>query len=92
MEIKSNYGEILSKFKSEKFSQNSQKFEKFLEEIKNDESLKTAPNLDENLKKDAQMFAKFDFMQIINQILYGNLSQSEKDKLMQKAEKIAKEV
>lgn len=45
----------------------------------------------EQAKKDEQMFKNFDFLQIMNQLMYGNLSETEQNKLMQKAMKIANE-
>lgn len=36
------------------------------------------------------MFKTFDFMQIMNQLLYSNLTDAQKNKLMSKAENLAK--
>lgn len=41
-------------------------------------------------KNSDNMFKTFDFMQIMNQLLYSNLTDAQKNKLMSKAENLAK--
>lgn len=45
--------------------------------------------LEKQSKKDAQMFKTFDFMQIMNKLIYGNNDEKEQQKLLNKAMKIA---
>ena len=41
---------------------------------------------------DAKLFATFDFMQAMNQLLYGNPSDAERTKLMAKMQEIANNI
>lgn len=58
-----------------------------------DNQLNQAINSAQNMaNNDAKLFATFDFMQAMNQLLYGNPSESERTKLMAKMQEIAKSV
>ena len=58
-----------------------------------DSQLNQAINSAQNMaNNDAKLFATFDFMQAMNQLLYGNPSESERTKLMAKMQEIAKSV
>ena len=48
--------------------------------------------LEKELKSDAQMFKQFDFMQMMTKLQYGNLKSSEREELINKMSKIAKEI
>ena len=43
-------------------------------------------------QKDAQMFKTFDFMQIMNKLIYGNNTEKEQQELLNKAMKIANSI
>ncbi len=49
-------------------------------------------DMQRQIKEDAQMFKTFDFMQIMNQLIYGNKTDSEKQELLNQAIQISKEV
>ncbi|WP_096015730.1 hypothetical protein [Campylobacter lanienae] len=79
-----------------KFDENG-KFDEILQnlqEIKNNSSdIDSAiSNASKEANNDAKLFATFDFMQAINQLLYGNLDDNERSKLLAKMEKIAQSV
>ncbi|TWO30292.1 hypothetical protein XK09_02945 [Campylobacter lanienae] len=79
-----------------KFDENG-KFDEILqnlEGIKNNSSdIDSAiSNATKEANNDAKLFATFDFMQAMNQLLYGNLDDNERSKLIAKMEKIAKSV
>lgn len=58
-----------------------------------DSQLNQAINSAQNMaNSDSKLFATFDFMQAMNQLLYGNPSESERTKLMAKMQEIAKSV
>lgn len=58
-----------------------------------DSQLNQAINSAQNMaNSDSKLFAAFDFMQAMNQLLYGNPSESERTKLMAKMQEIAKSV
>ncbi|WP_096028858.1 hypothetical protein [Campylobacter lanienae] len=65
-----------------------------LQEIKNNSSDTSSAisNAAKEAKNDTKFFATFDFMQAMNQLLYGNLDDNERSKLIAKMEKIAKSV
>lgn len=65
-----------------------------LKEIKDESSsLDSAiSNATKEANSDAKLFATFDFMQAMNQLLYGNLDDNDRSKLLTKMEKIAKSV
>ncbi|MEE3776297.1 hypothetical protein V2I28_02175 [Campylobacter sp. CX2-4080-23] len=65
-----------------------------LKEIKDESnSLDSAiSNAAKEANSDAKLFATFDFMQAMNQLLYGNLDDNDRSKLLTKMEKIAKSV
>ena len=58
----------------------------------NKETEKIYKQLEKELKSDAQMFKQFDFMQMITKLQYGNLKPNEREKLLNKMSKIAKEI
>lgn len=74
-------------------SQNA-KFDKILQDLSNDNSKLTSAisNASNMANSDSKLFATFDFMQAMNQLLYGNPSESERTKLMAKMQEIAKSV
>ncbi|WP_236846237.1 hypothetical protein [Campylobacter devanensis] len=49
-------------------------------------------NATKEANNDAKLFATFDFMQAMNQLLYGNLDDNERSKLLVKMKKIAQSV
>ena len=51
--------------------------------IKNDDFSALSKKLQKQLKDDERLFKSFDFMQIMNELIYGNPSQSQKTKLLQ---------
>ena len=58
-----------------------------------DSQLNQAINSAQNMaNNDAKLFATFDFMQAMNQLLYGNPSESERSKLLSKMQKIANNI
>ncbi|WP_096013536.1 hypothetical protein [Campylobacter lanienae] len=65
-----------------------------LQEIKNGSSDTSSAisNAAKEANNDAKLFATFDFTQAMNQLLYGNLDDNERSKLIAKMEKIAKRV
>ncbi len=65
-----------------------------LEGIKNNSSDTSSAisNATKEANSDAKLFATFDFMQAMNQLLYGNLDDNDRSKLLTKMEKIAKSV
>ncbi|MDL0105685.1 hypothetical protein [Campylobacter vicugnae] len=74
-------------------SQNA-KFDKILQDLSSDNSKLTSAvsNASNMANSDSKLFATFDFMQAMNQLLYGNPSESERTKLMAKMQEIAKSV
>lgn len=60
--------------------------------IKNDDFSALSKKLQKHLKDDERLFKSFDFMQIMNELIYGNPSQSQKTKLLQKAGEIANSI
>lgn len=58
----------------------------------NKETEKIYKQLEKELKSDMQMFKQFDFMQMITKLQYGNLKPNEREKLLNKMSKIAKEI
>lgn len=74
-------------------SQNA-KFDKILQNLSSDNSKLTSAisNASNMANSDSKLFATFDFMQAMNQLLYGNPSESERTKLMAKMQEIAKSV
>ena len=58
----------------------------------NKETEKIYEKLENELKSDAQMFKQFDFMQMMTKLQYGNLKSSEREELINKMSKIAKEI
>lgn len=70
------------------------KFDKILQNLSSDNSkLTSAISNESNMaNNDAKLFATFDFMQAMNQLLYGNPSESERTKLMAKMQEIANNI
>ena len=60
--------------------------------IKNDDFSALSKKLQKQLKDDERLFKSFDFMQIMNELIYGNPSQSQKTNLLQKAGEIANSI
>ncbi len=60
--------------------------------IKNDDFSALSKKLQKQLKDDERLFKSFDFMQIMNELIYGNPSQNQKTKLLQKAGEIANSI
>ena len=69
-------------------------FDKILQDLSSDNSKLTSAisNASNMANSDSKLFAAFDFMQAMNQLLYGNPSESERTKLMAKMQEIAKSV
>lgn len=69
-------------------------FDKILQDLSSDNSKLTSAisNASNIANSDSKLFATFDFMQAMNQLLYGNPSESERTKLMAKMQEIAKSV
>ena len=72
-------------------------FDKILQNLKEikaeSSSLDSAiSNATKEANNDAKLFATFDFMQAMNQLLYGNLDDNDRSKLLTKMEKIAKSI
>lgn len=59
---------------------------------KDDELAATFKKLEEQAKKDEEMFKTFDFMQLMTQLMYGTNDESEKSKLYQKMNELAASV
>lgn len=57
-----------------------------------DDLAATFKKLEEQAKKDDEMFKTFDFMQLMNQLIYGSNDEDEKNKIYQKMQEIAKSV
>lgn len=57
-----------------------------------DELAATFKKLEEQAKKDEEMFKTFDFMQLMTQLMYGTNDESEKSKLYQKMNELAASV
>ena len=70
------------------------KFDKILQNLSSDNSKLTSAisNASNMANNDAKLFATFDFMQAMNQLLYGNPSDAERTKLIAKMQEIAKSV
>ncbi|ABK82809.1 hypothetical protein Q4Y15_001569 [Campylobacter fetus] len=66
-------------------------FSKLLDEssAKLDELENKMNELKSIAKNDEEMFKVFDFMQIMTQLMYGNVDEKERDKLLSKAAKIS---
>lgn len=80
-----------------KIATNQAKFDEILQnlqEIKNgaSDTSSAISNAAKEAKNDTKFFATFDFTQAMNQLLYGNLDDNERSKLIAKMEKIAKSV
>lgn len=69
-------------------------FDKILQDLSSDNLKLTSAisNASNMANSDSKLFATFDFMQAMNQLLYGNPSESERTKLMAKMQEIAKSV
>ena len=59
---------------------------------KSDELATTFKKLEAQAKKDEEMFKKFDFIQLMTQLMYGTNDESEKSKLYQKMNELAASV
>lgn len=70
------------------------KFDKILQNLSSDNSKLTSAisNASNMANNDAKLFATFDFMQAMNQLLYGNPSDTERSKLLSKMQKIANNI
>lgn len=62
------------------------------ESSQSDELAATFKKLEEQAKKDEEMFKTFDFMQLMTQLMYGTNDESEKSKLYQKMNELAASV
>lgn len=84
--------------KAENFNEILEQMAKFDESIKNSQNTQNddfsaiSKKLQKQISQDDKLFKTFDFMQIMNELIYGNASESEKMKLLQKANEIAKSV
>ena len=94
MQISNQMSALLESYTSKSLANKSDDFKKFLTEsdAKFKELQDLINSLEDEIKKDGDMFKVFDFMQIMNQLIYGNLDDEAKDELLQKAIKISKEV
>ena len=70
------------------------KFDKILQDLSSDNSKLTSAisNASNMANNDAKLFATFDFMQAMNQLLYGNPSDAERSKLLSKMQEIANNI
>ena len=70
------------------------KFDKILQDLSSDNSKLTSAisNASNMANSDSKLFATFDFMQAMNQLLYGNPSDAERTKLMAKMQEIANNI
>ena len=70
------------------------KFDKILQDLSSDNSkLTSAISNESNIaNSDSKLFATFDFMQAMNQLLYGNPSDAERSKLLSKMQEIANNI
>ena len=70
------------------------KFDKILQDLSSDNSKLTSAisNASNMANNDSKLFATFDFMQAMNQLLYGNPSDAERSKLLSKMQKIANNI
>ncbi|MBR2164416.1 MAG: hypothetical protein IJ953_06070 [Campylobacter sp.] len=70
------------------------KFDKILQDLSSDNSRLTSAisNASNMANSDSKLFATFDFMQAMNQLLYGNPSDAERSKLLSKMQKIANNI
>ena len=84
--------------KAENFNEILEQMAKFDESIKNSQNTQNddfsviSKKVQKQISQDDKLFKTFDFMQIMNELIYGNASESEKMKLLQKANEIAKSV
>lgn len=80
--------------KNQAIMNQNDKFDKILQDLSSDNSKLTSAisNASNIANSDSKLFATFDFMQAMNQLLYGNPSESERTKLMAKMQEIAKSV
>lgn len=84
--------------KAENFNEILEQMAKFDESIKDSQSTQDndfsviSKKLQKQISQDDKLFKTFDFMQIMNELIYGNASESQKMKLLQKANEIAKSV
>lgn len=60
--------------------------------IGDDDLAAISKSLQKQIDEDEKLFKTFDFMQIMNQLIYGNLDEAEKSKLYKKASDIAASV
>lgn len=71
----------------------SGKFDEILQNLEGIKNINSAiSNATKEANNDAKLFATFDFMQAMNQLLYGNLDDNERSKLLAKMKKIAQSV
>ena len=70
------------------------KFDKILQDLSSDNSRLTSAisNASNMANSDSKLFATFDFMQAMNQLLYGNPSDAERSKLLSKMQEIANNI
>lgn len=84
--------------KAENFNEILEQMAKFNESIKDSQNAQDndfsviSKKLQKQISQDDKLFKTFDFMQIMNELIYGNASESQKMKLLQKANEIAKSV
>lgn len=84
--------------KAENFNEILEQMAKFDESIKDSQNAQDndfsviSKKLQKQISQDDKLFKTFDFMQIMNELIYGNASESQKMKLLQKANEIAKSV
>lgn len=69
-------------------------FDKILQDLSSDNLKLTSAisNASNMANSDSKLFATFDFMQAMNQLLYGNPSDAERSKLLSKMQKIANNI
>ncbi|AII15380.1 hypothetical protein CIG2463D_1754 [Campylobacter iguaniorum] len=93
MQISNQLNSVLQEY-VQKTSLGDTSFSDMLEEnlSKFDELEDKMKSITEQAKKDSDMFKVFDFMQIMNQLIYGNVSDKERSKLLAKAKEISQSV
>ncbi|ANE36490.1 hypothetical protein CIG11343_1494 [Campylobacter iguaniorum] len=93
MQISNQLNSVLQEY-VQKTSLGDTSFSDMLEEnlSKFDELEDKMKSITKQAKKDSDMFKVFDFMQIMNQLIYGNVSDKERSKLLAKAKEISQSV
>lgn len=93
MQISNELNSVLQTY-VQKTSLGDTSFSDMLEEnlSKFDELEEKMQAIKQEAKKDSDMFKVFDFMQIMNQLIYGNIDDKERSKLLAKAKEISQSV